>query len=158
LNTLIEEKLKGHPGLRYDGVGTERTTVIELEKVPPRIQRTLRRLVTMKLNEMKGQASIEKLRKIAKQDQKARVTEEEVEKLLAERKKLREKQQQQQQRQMQQQQSGDDNSSDQYGDEEDSRNIDKYELARLRELKERDDQARRMLELIAMDGGDDSLD
>ena len=144
LKKLIDEKLKGQPGLSYDGVGADRTAVIELNKMPAKLQRNLRRFVTMKLNEMKNQPSMEKLKKLAKQDNLARQNEEMVEKILAERKKLREKQRPEQQPQTE--------------DEEDK--MDKLELARLRDLKERDDDARRILELIAMDGDgdDDSLD
>ena len=144
LKKLIDEKLKGQPGLSYDGVGADRTAVIELNKMPAKLQRNLRRFVTMKLNEMKNQPSMEKLKKLAKQDNLARQNEEMVEKILAERKKLREKQRPEQPQ----------------TEDEDDNKMDKFELARLRDLKERDDDARRILELIAMDGDgdDDSLD
>ena len=153
LQKIIDEKLKGQPGLSYDGVGEERTAVIELAKMQPKLQRNLRRIVTMKLNESKGHISIEKIRKIQKDDKKAKVNEEAVEKLLEERKKIRDRQIQRQQIQ-QQRMSADASSSGGEGDG----NLDRFELARLKDLEERDIKARRVLELMALDGDDDSLD
>ena len=144
IKKLVDEKLKGQPGLSYDGVGEERTAVIEIPKMPPRLQRNLRRFVTMRLNELRGQPSVEKLKRIAKQDTKAKQTEQLVEKMLADRR-VREE-----------------NAKRQREEDQESGRIDRDELARLRELRERDENARRILELMALDAhsedDDDGLD
>jgi hypothetical protein len=141
IKKLVDEKLKGQPGLSYDGVGEERTAVIEIPKMPAKLQRNLRRFVSMRLNELRGQPSTEKLRRIAKQDTKAKQTEQMVERMLAERRAREEAAKRTREV------------------EQETDRIDREELARLRELRERDENARRIMELMAMDAqSDDELD
>ena len=144
IQKLVGEKLRGQPGLSFQGVGADRETVIEISRMPAKLQRNVRRFVTQKLNEQKGAPSMEKLRRLAKDDSKARENEVLVEKMLADKKRKREEQ-----GLLKRTRSESSSSAD---------SIDREELARLRELKQRDDEARRMFELMALDGGDDAND
>ena len=140
IKKLVDEKLKGQPGLSYDGVGEERSAVIEIPRMPAKLQRNLRRFVTMRLNELRGQPTTEKLRRIAKQDTKAKQTEQMVQRMLAERKSREEAVKRARE------------------EAQETDRIDREELARLRELRERDENAKRIIELMALDAHSDEED